>query len=142
MLDQKGGVAMGEFADRQTAPGAIDASVVREVSTPLFQAKGWMKFLGVLSIIQGILMVFTIWGIIICWLPIWMGVLLFKAGGAVEVAQIGGDKSQMITAMTKLRTYFTVQGVLSLIMIVIMVIFGIVAGGAMLAMLSSGMQNM
>jgi hypothetical protein len=133
---------MGEFAERQAAPGAADAPVVREVSTPLFEAKGWMKFLGVLSIIQGILMVFTIWGIIICWLPIWMGVLLLRAGSAVEVAQIGGDKAQMITAMTKLRTYFTVQGVLSLIMIIVMVILGIVAGGAILAILSSGMENM
>ena len=64
-------------------PGGGEQQVVREVSAPLFAAKVWMKFLGVLMIIYGVLIAFTIVGIIICWLPIWIGVLLFQSASAV-----------------------------------------------------------
>jgi hypothetical protein len=34
---------------------------------------GWMKFLGVVSILEGALAVLTLWGILFAWLPIWPG---------------------------------------------------------------------
>lgn len=133
---------MEQPIERQDVRGAGDAQTVREVSTPLFEAKGWMKFLGVLSIIQGIIMIFTVWGILICWLPIWIGVVLLRAGSAVEVAHTGASKTDMIVAMGKLRTYFTIQGILALIMIVAVVIMLIVAGGTIFALLASGARGL
>ena len=44
---------------------------------PLYEARGWMKFLGIVMVIAGIFTAITIVGIIIAWLPIWLGVLLF-----------------------------------------------------------------
>jgi len=130
---------MGEYEVRQTAMGGSEEHVVKEVSGPLFGAKGWMKFLGVMMIIYGVLMVLTIWGILICWLPIWMGILLFKAGAAIELAATAGNKSALYEAMEKLKTYFTVQGILALIGIVIMVITMIVAGGLIMTQLLGNM---
>ena len=60
---------MEQVVERPGAPGG-ESQVVREVSAPLFEAKGWMKFLGVLMILYGVLMIMTIVGIVICWLPI------------------------------------------------------------------------
>ncbi|MDZ7342384.1 MAG: DUF5362 domain-containing protein [candidate division KSB1 bacterium] len=95
------------------------------------QSKGWLKFLGVLSIIYGILTAITIVGILIAWLPIWMGVLLFQAGSRADSAALTKDSSQLVTMMDKLRVYFMIQGVLVLIMLVALVIGFITTGGAL-----------
>jgi len=114
------------------APGGSDVQVVREVSAPLFAAKGWMKFLGVLMIIYGVLMAISIVGIIVCWLPIWIGVLLFQSAGAIESAQASGSKMELYGALSKLKTYFTIYGILALIGIVFFVIMMFVGGMAAL----------
>jgi len=118
---------MEQVVERPGAPGG-ESQVVREVSAPLFEAKGWMKFLGVLMILYGVLMIMTIVGIVICWLPIWLGVCLIRAAGSTELAQTGGDKIQLMMAMSRLRTFFTIQGVLALIGLILAVIF-FIAGG-------------
>lgn len=109
-------------------PGGGEQQLVREVSAPLFAAKGWMKFLGVLMIIYGVIVALTIVGLIICWLPIWIGVLLFQSAGAVEAAQTSGSKMELHGALSKLKTYFTIYGVLALIGIVFFIIAMIVGG--------------
>jgi len=50
---------MGEFAERQTV-GGVEAPVIRDLSAPLYEAKGWIKLVGVLSIVGGVLYVITI----------------------------------------------------------------------------------
>ena len=56
---------------------------VHTIGAPLYNAKGWMKFVGVLSIIYGVLVALSIIGILIAWLPIWIGILLFQSASAV-----------------------------------------------------------
>jgi hypothetical protein len=108
-----------------------DVQFVREVSAPLYAARGWMKFLGVLMIIYGAFLVFTIVGIVICWLPIWIGILLLRAAGSAEMAQISGDKYQLVESLSKLKTYFTIYGILALIgLIAVVVTFMTVGFGA------------
>jgi amino acid permease len=87
-----------------------------------------MKFLGVLMIIYGILIAISIVGLIICWLPIWIGVILFRAATAAETAQVSGSKMELYEALSKLKTYFTIYGVLALIGVIFAVIFMIVGG--------------
>ena len=58
---------------------ANPATTVREVGLPIYQSKGWLKFLGVLSILQGIMAAITLVGLVIAWLPIWIGVVLHRA---------------------------------------------------------------
>ncbi|MFH2103570.1 MAG: DUF5362 family protein [Chloroflexota bacterium] len=57
-------------------PPSHEAETVRQLSLPIYQARGWLKFLGILSIIGGIFQVLTIAGIISGGLSIWMGSLL------------------------------------------------------------------
>ncbi|NQS97277.1 MAG: DUF5362 domain-containing protein [candidate division Zixibacteria bacterium] len=109
---------------------------VQELSVPIFQSKGWLKFVGVMSIIYGIITCFTLIGIIIAWLPIWMGIMLFRAGSSIELAQSNGDKEQFIRSLSSLKTYFIIQGVLVLIGLIVMVIALIVTGGSMFALFS------
>ncbi|WP_341502675.1 DUF5362 domain-containing protein [Gallaecimonas sp. GXIMD4217] len=107
-------------------------TLVKDISTPLFQAKGWMKLLGVMSIIGGVLTGLTIVGLVIAWLPIWMGVLLFQSAGALEAAQHNGSPEVASQAMAKLKTYFTIMGVFTLIAIILNVVLMLLGGAAAL----------
>lgn len=104
----------------------IESSIIREVSLPLFSSKGWIKFIGILMIIYGVLTALTIVGILIAWLPIWLGVLLLRVASRIEQARVTGDKELMIKAQNHLSTYFTIYGVLALIGIILAVVFIIV----------------
>lgn len=92
--------------------------LLREVGFPIYQGRNWIKFLGVLSIIQGVIVIFTLVGIIIAWLPIWMGVILYQAASRMEQAYAAGDKSGFYESMSKLKLYFMIQGIMALIGIV------------------------
>jgi hypothetical protein len=127
---------MDIYGQNQTAPPTSEHQLVKELSIPLFQAKTWMRMLGVLAIIGGILQAITLWGLIICWLPIWMGILIFRAASAVEIAQLNGDKAQLFASLNHLKTFFTIQGVIMLIMIVLSGIGLLIAGGSLIALLS------
>lgn len=111
-------------------------AVVKDIMLPLYNAKFWMKLLGVAMIIYGVLAAITIVGLIIAWLPIWIGVLLFQSAKALEVAYGQGDSDAAIRAMDKLKVYFIINGVLLLIGI-IFAILGIFLGG-MGAMMGMG----
>lgn len=97
-------------------------ALVREMGLPIHQSKGWLKFLGMMSVIQGIFAALTIFGIIIAWLSIWIGVLLYQSATIIERAYISGDRYAYIQAMNKLKTYFMIQGVLTLIGLVVAII--------------------
>ncbi len=94
-------------------------SVLQQMLEPLYRAKGWLKFVGVLSIIQGVLSILSIWGILICWLPIWLGVILFSAANQLERAFEAEDTGAARTSMAKLASYFRIAGVLTVVMLVL-----------------------
>lgn len=92
----------------------------------------WMKLLGVITIIQGVFAVFTIWGIIIAWLPIWLGVILFRAANEAEMAS-AGLTDHLEAYLKRLNKFFLIQGILMLLFIVIALILVFVMGGLFLA---------
>ncbi|MEA2031069.1 MAG: DUF5362 family protein [candidate division Zixibacteria bacterium] len=96
-----------------------------------------MKLLGVVLIINGVAAIFTLVGILICWLPIWLGVLLFKSASLVEAAQVNGDKLTLLESLRKIKTYFTINGILMLIMLIIVAIAVLTTGGALFSMMDS-----
>ncbi|MCD4725495.1 MAG: DUF5362 domain-containing protein [Bacteroidales bacterium] len=97
-------------------------NLIKEISTPVYQSRGWMKFLGVLMIIVGVFYALTIVGIIIAWLPIWMGVVLYQAGSSSEQAFFSGDKYSLLKSLNQIKLYFTIMGIMSLIGILLSVI--------------------
>ncbi|UCG53753.1 MAG: hypothetical protein JSW58_04615 [Candidatus Latescibacterota bacterium] len=101
---------------------------IRELTLPIHQSKGWLRLLGVLSIISGIFSALTIVGILYAWLPIWVGVVLLQAASAVERAHLTGSKEVFYQSLSKLKIYFVIQGVTTLIGLVIAVIVFFVAG--------------
>jgi len=113
-----------------------DESVVRRVIDPLYRVRGWMKFAGVLSIIQGVFMLVSIWGILICWVPIWMGLLLFAASDHVRTAFESDNEEACRVSMEKLGTYFQILGIFVLVMF-FMLVLGLMAGIAIPAFIKA-----
>lgn len=107
--------------------------LIRELSAPLWEAKGWMRFLGVVAFLYGVLLALTIIGLIIAWLPIWIGVLLFQSANAADRAQYEADQESFIRSLAKLRLCFAVLGGLILLGILVLSIFllAVIAGGVL-----------
>jgi hypothetical protein len=76
---------------------------------------GWMKFMGIMSIIGGCLQALTIFGLVIAWLPIWMGVVLTKAGSKAGEYADKGDFASLEGMTGQLKTYFTISGVMIIV---------------------------
>ena len=114
---------------------------IRSIVEPLHRGKFWMQLLAVVSILYGILLALTIVGLIVAWIPIWAGVVLMQAAGASSRAFQSGDALEMKHAMGKLKTYFTIFGVLMLISIILMIVTMVFGIGAGLMGMESMMQQ-
>ena len=103
-------------------------SQVRRVSMPLAAAARWIKFLAVLTIAGGVLSVIaSLWSLVFVWLPIWSSVLLYMAATRVTSASSSGSEAELVEALDRLRLYFLISGVVTLIALVLVVV-GMFAG--------------
>lgn len=99
----------------------------QQVRENILGMKGWLKFLGILMIISGALQALSLVGIVIAWLPIWLGVILTQAGSRAQEYVSSGDTQALVQFTGKLRTYFVVTGVLTIISLCLAVVGGIIA---------------
>ncbi|MGD9899319.1 MAG: DUF5362 family protein [Calditrichaceae bacterium] len=92
--------------------------LLNDLKISALNMSGWLKFVGIVTIIGGIIPALSIIGILIAWLPIWLGVLLWQAGSRASDAQLRNNPLELMIMLDKLRLYFVVQGIL------IIIIFG------------------
>ncbi len=85
------------------------------VMQPLHEKAGWLILLGWVSIVSGVILCLTIIGLIMGWLPIWMGILLKGAGENLKAGFQTGNDGNLHQASQKLSTYFLIIGILTLI---------------------------
>lgn len=117
----------------------MNNDLIKTLSAPLYSAKGWLKFLGVILILGGILSALTIVGILVAWIPIWQGVLLFQTASAVEQAYLAGSEDDLLSAQQKIKTYFIIMAILMLISIIFSIL-GSLFGAMMFGSMASGMM--
>jgi type II secretory pathway pseudopilin PulG len=67
------------------------------------------------SIIGGAISILSIIGILFAWLPIWMGIVLWKAAGGIEQAGRDGDTEALAAGLSKLATYFKISAITTLV---------------------------
>jgi hypothetical protein len=123
--DTGGGDAGAEAARTDSAGQAlVSAARVTDADSaallePLYRSRKWMRLIGILAIIGGALQALTVVGLIVAWLPIWIGVLLTGAAKYLQLANETGDPIAAVSAMDKLRLYFKVLGVMAVIGLVL-----------------------
>lgn len=130
-----------------TAPPSAKSgmSLVHYLDEPLWRAKGWIRLMGILLIINGVLMIFSLWGIILCWLPIWMGLTLTSAAKNARAAAELNNQECLRQALEKLGLYFKINGILVVVGLVAGILIGVAVAAGVLgsaAMMTQGMQGM
>lgn len=117
----------------RTMPKASSASfseaAVRRLAAPLVERKGWIRLLGVLSIIGGVL---ALPALLLGLIPIFAGLALMKMAGHLERAHAGGDFAQLEEAQRNSAKFFFLQGLFLAIQLAITVVM------AVLVLLGSG----
>jgi hypothetical protein len=116
-----------QLAAKIGGPGgsaSTDESVKRLASV-LTAAGFWMKLFALLMIISGVAMIIGTFGlgIIIAWLPIWLGTLLWTSASRAQRALASGSERDLLDSLDRLRVYFKLNGILILIYLVILVAF-------------------
>ncbi|MCK4420429.1 hypothetical protein KAW18_10755 [candidate division WOR-3 bacterium] len=92
----------------------IDNVIEQDLINTTKDMSGWLKLVGIVSIIGGVLSALSIVGIIVAWLPIWQGALLVRAAnGSQEVGR--GEIGSLSKVLGPLKTFFIIQGVLILL---------------------------
>lgn len=106
-------------------PAAVSA-VVPASRTDARAMSGWLKFVGIVSLVSGILQALSIVGIIWAWLTIWVGILLNQAGSRARAWADSGDETALGALIAKLKTTFTIIGILTIVSLAVGLIAGIV----------------
>ena len=114
----------------------IETDVVNDIRQTAADMSGWLKFLGIVNIIYGALTAISIVGIIIAWIPIWMGILLFQAGSSATNARFGANY-ELVTMMRKMKTFFILTAVLIIVSVAVVLIAFFTVGLGILPFLSS-----
>lgn len=124
-----GPVLTGRVASQPSIRSATAAGL-ESVTEPLYRSKGWMKFIGVLCIIMGVMYGMTIAGLIVAWLPLWIGIVLLRAARQIQLAHDTQDTTALSLGLENIRKFFKITGVcflLSLILGLIVVIAAVAA---------------
>lgn len=103
----------GSFPSK--GPLGLDYSTV----AALCNVSGWLKFLGILNIVAGIIYCLTIVGAVFGWIPIWIGVLLNNASASLRAGYDGRNEMAMRVGMDKLALAIKIIGILTLIGLII-----------------------
>ncbi|RLE58392.1 MAG: hypothetical protein DRJ35_07980 [Thermoprotei archaeon] len=100
----------------------LSEQVFRSIVEEAQKSKGWLKFIGIMMIIGGALEALSIVGIVVAWLPIWAGVILIQAANAAESFALNSDTSKLTELASKLRLYFTIQGIFIIVNIAFVIL--------------------
>ena len=98
---------------------------------------GWMKFIGIMTIIGGALNALSIVGILWAWIPIWLGVVLTQAGSKAGEYADKGDTASLEAMTGKLKSYFMLCGILMIVSIAV----GIIAAAVSVLLLATGVLS-
>ena len=108
---------MNQTAQPPAGPTPAE-QLIKQLCGNVARSSTWMKLLGVLLIIYGVCLIATLVGILICWLPIWLGVILFKAAGDAEAAHKGAPP-MLFSYIQKINRFFLIEGILAVIGLII-----------------------
>jgi hypothetical protein len=109
----------------------LDNAASEKVITNCKDMNGWMKFLGIAYIVSGGITALTIFGIIIAWLPIWMGIILLR--GATSTREVATGKLESMGEMfASMKTFFILSGVTMIISFVFSIFWFMFMGLAMI----------
>lgn len=90
-----------------------------EVLQPLFAVQGGLRFLAGLAIAAGVLNCLMIVGLLYGWIPIWIGILLWRTANRLERGRRSGAAVELREGLQSLATAIRIMVALALVSIVL-----------------------
>lgn len=120
---------MAKLAYQNKGERKMDNNIQLEGNTaaivqPLYVEKGWIKLIGLVYFITGIISCATIIGAVTGWIPVWIGHLLMKAEKSLKAGYENGNEAEIKDAMESLglsAKIFGIVTIISMIMNVLMI---------------------
>ena len=108
---------------------------VNELLEPITTRSLWIRIVGILLIIYAVLQALTIFGLIIAWLPFWLGLLLIRAADASNNLAESEDSDYAYELAEQLGKFFKITGIawiviLTIAFVMILVTLFVVAAAA------------
>ena len=85
---------------------------------PLYQSLFWIRLFAVCLIFYGALITVTGIGVLVAWIPIWIGMLLLLTAKAISLAYKENDEQAFMQFVSRLKTIFTLLGLSSVALII------------------------
>ena len=120
-----------------------EIKILQEILSVTGRMTGWLKFIGIVLIVYGAIYAITIVGIIFAWLPVWLGVILLQAASKADSAKVNRNAAELPLIMDKIRLFFVITGVVSIISIAmaIMMLIAIFSFGSFLGPMLENMSQ-
>jgi hypothetical protein len=85
---------------------------------PLYQSLLWIRLFAACLIFYGALITVTGIGVLVAWVPMWIGVLLLLTAKAISQAYTKNNEQALNLTLSRLKTIFTILGLSSVALIV------------------------
>jgi hypothetical protein len=90
---------------------------INRLVTPLYQSLIWIRLFAACLIFYGALTTVTGVGVLVAWIPMWIGVLLLLASKSIATAYRENDEQAFMLLISRLKTIFTTLGLTSVALI-------------------------
>ena len=97
---------------------------IQQIVMPLVRSRGWITFLAIVAFLNAAIQVISSFGIgiIVAWLPIWIGVLLIQASSAIGRYELNLTEDDLQEGMEKLAMAFKVTSVWVIVTIALVIL--------------------
>lgn len=89
-----------------------------KIALPLYESRLWIRLFAACLIFYGALITVTGVGVLVAWLPMWIGILLLLVSNTIKTAYEKNDEQALMRSLTRLKTIFTILGLSSIVLII------------------------
>jgi hypothetical protein len=110
-----------EIAPEQKSQMKSEDTLTHAVSslvTPLYKSLLWIRLFAACLIFYGALSTVTGVAVLVAWVPMWIGVLLFLTSRSISIAYKKNDHQALVQMISRLKTIFTILGFSSVALII------------------------
>jgi hypothetical protein len=94
------------------------SALVSRLTDPLYHSRFWINLFAACLIVYGALITVTGIGVLVAWIPLWIGVLLILTTKSIKAAYTGRDEKALLKSLNRLKSIFTILGLASVMLIV------------------------
>ena len=102
----------------ETDTANTDTVQINTLIYPLYQSLFWIRLFAACLIFYGALITVTGIGVLVAWVPMWIGMLLLLTAKAINQAYADNNEQSFNLALHRLKTIFTILGFSSVALII------------------------